>query len=308
MKLGMAVLLIGACLFAPAAARADSGSITNVHDNGDGTVSATYTSTSTTCSTYGFCGWFPEARQVPASQPCGAWVDDHLTYVGTYQSDMGTQTATDAFYPMASAVRICLHIYSGDGSQPLVAEYVYTAPTPEPTPTPDPTPSYTPPASSAPVDDEPSYTPFLYLAAAKARVPAALRDEHTVAFRHHRRFTRSCYRLGRNRVRCRVCWINGRFRYSGKVTLRNDLDDPPVITWNTTLHRKRIHKPKPKPPAPVQPSCEPGYSPCLKPDVSDYDCAGGTGDGPYYVEGPVYITGSDPYDLDRDGDGVACED
>lgn len=24
--------------------------------------------------------------------------------------------------------------------------------------------------------------------------------------------------------------------------------------------------------------------------------------------GPVYITGSDPYDLDRDGDGVACED
>jgi hypothetical protein len=42
--------------------------------------------------------------------------------------------------------------------------------------------------------------------------------------------------------------------------------------------------------------------------ASDYDCAGGSGDGPRYVEGPVYISGSDPYDLDSDGDGVGCED
>lgn len=55
------------------------------------------------------------------------------------------------------------------------------------------------------------------------------------------------------------------------------------------------------------PSCTSGYSPCLRP-APDYDCAGGSGDGPGYAYGPIRITGSDPYDLDRDGDGVACED
>ena len=57
-------------------------------------------------------------------------------------------------------------------------------------------------------------------------------------------------------------------------------------------------------PAPA--SCTSGYSPCLSP-ASDYDCAGGSGDGPGYASGPIYVTGSDPYDLDYDGDGVACE-
>lgn len=58
-------------------------------------------------------------------------------------------------------------------------------------------------------------------------------------------------------------------------------------------------------PPPAQ-NCTPGYKPCLPP-ASDYDCAGGSGDGPEYAYGPIYITGSDPYDLDADGDGVACE-
>lgn len=51
--------------------------------------------------------------------------------------------------------------------------------------------------------------------------------------------------------------------------------------------------------------CTPGYSPCLPP-ASDYDCQGGTGDGPEYT-GRVQVTGSDPYDLDSDGNGVGCE-
>jgi hypothetical protein len=29
---------------------------------------------------------------------------------------------------------------------------------------------------------------------------------------------------------------------------------------------------------------------------------------PRYVNGPVYVNGSDPYGLDSDGDGVGCED
>lgn len=51
--------------------------------------------------------------------------------------------------------------------------------------------------------------------------------------------------------------------------------------------------------------CTPGYSPCLPP-ASDYDCAGGSGDGPEYT-GYVSVTGSDPYGLDSDNDGAGCE-
>jgi hypothetical protein len=54
--------------------------------------------------------------------------------------------------------------------------------------------------------------------------------------------------------------------------------------------------------------CDPNYSgACLDPNSPDYDCAGGSGDGPDYT-GRVEVVGDDHFDLDRDGDGVACED
>jgi hypothetical protein len=54
--------------------------------------------------------------------------------------------------------------------------------------------------------------------------------------------------------------------------------------------------------------CDPAYrGACLKPNVSDYDCAGGSGNGPYYVRGPIRVVGYDHYRLDADGDGIACE-
>lgn len=46
---------------------------------------------------------------------------------------------------------------------------------------------------------------------------------------------------------------------------------------------------------------------CLKKNAGDYDCAGGSGNGPNYVRGPIRVVGADPFDLDRDGDGIACE-
>ena len=49
-----------------------------------------------------------------------------------------------------------------------------------------------------------------------------------------------------------------------------------------------------------------GYDPCITAG-DDVDCAGGTGDGPRYVEGPVNVSGADPYDLDNNSDGVGCE-
>lgn len=48
-----------------------------------------------------------------------------------------------------------------------------------------------------------------------------------------------------------------------------------------------------------------GYSAPAR--TTDYDCAGGRGDGPYYVYGPKYVGSYDPYGLDADGDGMGCE-
>jgi hypothetical protein len=53
--------------------------------------------------------------------------------------------------------------------------------------------------------------------------------------------------------------------------------------------------------------CDPSYEgACLDPNSSDYDCEGGSGNGPDYT-GPVTVVGDDHFGLDRDGDGSACE-
>jgi hypothetical protein len=54
-------------------------------------------------------------------------------------------------------------------------------------------------------------------------------------------------------------------------------------------------------------ACDPNYSGACVPVASDVDCAGGSGNGPAYVSGPVSVTGDDIYGLDRDGDGVGCQ-
>lgn len=54
-------------------------------------------------------------------------------------------------------------------------------------------------------------------------------------------------------------------------------------------------------------TCDPNYSGACVPIASDVDCAGGSGNGPAYVDGPIYVIGRDIYKLDRDGDGVACD-
>jgi hypothetical protein len=51
--------------------------------------------------------------------------------------------------------------------------------------------------------------------------------------------------------------------------------------------------------------CHPSYDPCVH-IASDVDCEGGSGNGPVYT-GRVRVIGPDEYDLDRDGDGVGCE-
>jgi len=54
-------------------------------------------------------------------------------------------------------------------------------------------------------------------------------------------------------------------------------------------------------------SCDSNYSGACVPVASDVDCAGGSGNGPAYVSGPVTVVGNDIYGLDRDGNGIGCE-
>ena len=55
------------------------------------------------------------------------------------------------------------------------------------------------------------------------------------------------------------------------------------------------------------PKCDPNYSGACVPIASDVDCAGGSGNGPAYVQGPVQVIGEDIYGLDDDDDGIACD-
>ena len=80
----------------------------------------------------------------------------------------------------------------------------------------------------------------------------------------------------------------------------------------TSKPAPRTVEPAPKPaptakPEPKPSGCDPNYSGCV-PIARDVDCAGGSGDGPAYVEGPVRVIGEDIYGLDRGGEpGVGCE-
>lgn len=83
------------------------------------------------------------------------------------------------------------------------------------------------------------------------------------------------------------------------------------ITQVTTIGTYVAPAPTPAPtPAPkpaVSATCDPNYSGACVPIASDVDCAGGSGNGPAYVQGPVRVIGSDIYGLDRDHNGIGCE-
>lgn len=83
-----------------------------------------------------------------------------------------------------------------------------------------------------------------------------------------------------------------------KTTTKRPATKRPKITTTAA--------PAPEPPPAPANDCDPNYSGCV-PIASDVDCAGGSGNGPAYVSGPITVTGNDIYDLDRDGDGEACE-
>jgi hypothetical protein len=66
-------------------------------------------------------------------------------------------------------------------------------------------------------------------------------------------------------------------------------------------------EPEPEPEPREESPCHPSYAGVCVPFATDVDCAGGSGNGPAYVRGPLRVIGPDVYDLDRDGDGIACD-
>lgn len=115
--------------------------------------------------------------------------------------------------------------------------------------------------------------------------------------------------------------VNGTLRTTYKVTyldgeeVSREMVEEIVITApvaEVTSRGTRQPAPPPKAaPAPFTGStggnCAPNYSGACVPIASDVDCAGGSGDGPAYLNGSATVAGSDIYDLDRDGNGIACD-
>jgi micrococcal nuclease len=78
--------------------------------------------------------------------------------------------------------------------------------------------------------------------------------------------------------------------------------------WGPEPTPKPTPKPTPRPTSRPKPSCHPSYvGVCLKRGIGDYDCAGGSGNGPNYIDGPFRVVGYDEFGLDRDNDGWGCE-
>jgi hypothetical protein len=93
---------------------------------------------------------------------------------------------------------------------------------------------------------------------------------------------------------------------TNRVLIKEEVTTQPVAQV-TSVGTKvaAVSTPAPAPAKPAS-SCSPNYSGCV-PIASDVDCAGGSGDGPAYVSGPVKVIGTDIYRLDADHDGFGCE-
>jgi hypothetical protein len=108
---------------------------------------------------------------------------------------------------------------------------------------------------------------------------------------------------GKNRVTYRVSYKNG--KQIGKVLIKSQVILKPV-TQITTVGTYVEPKPTRSTQNQAASSCDPHYYGCV-PIANDVDCASGSGNGPAYVNGPVYVKTYDIYGLDRDGNGIGCE-
>jgi hypothetical protein len=129
------------------------------------------------------------------------------------------------------------------------------------------------------------------------------------------------------RTACRVRWaldpeaddsVGGTIKVASgdEVTGARRIDTSSItgaaltVTSTCPIWRLAVNEaPKPTPrPAAAGTNCHPSYAgACLKDGAGDYDCAGGSGNGPNYVYGTVRVVGWDEFGLDGDNDGYGCE-
>ena len=236
----LAVGLVAAvfCLL-PAAAQADSGSITNVGLLGEDQIQATFSATSTGCSSSGsgYCGWFPFARAFPASESCHPDLGKAV-YVGDGPDYPATVTNTDSFFISdRQPVKLCLYIYRPIDQNILVAETVYDPPEKSQpiASTPTRTTAPAPPAATAPAVAQ-SVSGSSPSSAASSPAPAAASLTRSSAVAHAKKALKAKYRgrystgVGRRvtcrlstslLARCAVAWAYGKHRYRGNVTVQS---------------------------------------------------------------------------------------
>lgn len=107
----------------------------------------------------------------------------------------------------------------------------------------------------------------------------------------------------------RVTYVDG--VETARELVSEAVTTPPVDQVTSVGTRQPAPPPAAAPaPAPAPApggGCDSHYTGACVPIAKDVDCAGGSGNGPAYVQGPVTVVGSDIYDLDSDGDGIGCE-
>lgn len=173
-------------------------------------------------------------------------------------------------------------------------------PSVDPSPTPSVDPAPTPSVDPVPTPSvEPSPSPVITHRTLRKRTPIrfATRNVKTAALK--KGVTR-VKQHGRHGVRVAVYRITLRDGVeSGRRLVRRYVARRPIP--RIVLHGTHVDKPKPSN------RCDPNYAGACVPIASDVDCAGGSGNGPAYVQGPVRVVGVDIYGLDSDGDGWGCE-
>jgi hypothetical protein len=103
------------------------------------------------------------------------------------------------------------------------------------------------------------------------------------------------------------CWSSWA-RYAAGTVISQSREAGAGVLPDTTISLVVAKAPPPPPSTAPPPNCHSSYQgECLKVGIGDYDCAGGSGNGPNYVQSTVRVVGPDEFDLDRDGDGWGCE-
>lgn len=265
----------------------------------------------------------PTATPLPTPEPLFDWEDldyDDPDIVRAWQRvlvDNGFDVAADGvFGPQTEAATIDMQSQLGlpptgeldaitfAASQAAISQPFVSEPAPSPSSTPTERPTVTPPPTatprptpvpasisiSCPPDDAGSwdwYEASFNIAAGPQSVPFS---ELTISYGDGRSFSASSWEDARQNLAWHRYQSPGTYTVEVRLTYPGTMEVLSRCTWEWSLDS----------------SCNPNYNPCV-PNASDVDCAGGSGNGPAYVQGPVRVIGVDVYGLDRDNDGWGCD-